>query len=123
MNKKTIFLLLIFLTFFSCNNQNTNACDYLKKGDVCIVIKNRSGNNIKTLAVIHERGKSEMSNISDRENASVSFNSPGESSYKIRVVFENGKMIESKDAYIEGGYKMTQEIKANSIESENYDSY
>lgn len=107
---------------FSCKEDDTS-CKILDKDDVCIILKNRSGKNIKLLELKHERGKNEITNITDNENANISFNSPGESSYTITATFEDGKTVKSTGAYIEGGYKMTEIIHIDKIETKIADLY
>ena len=122
--KTKIFIVISILScqlFFSCK-KNTS-CKNLAKGDVCIILKNRSGKNIKLLELRHERGKNEITNLADSENANISFNSPGESSYTISAVFEDGKTVKSTGAYIEGGYKMTEIIHKDKIETKVADLY
>lgn len=102
--------------FISCREKNTS-CEYLAKGDICVILKNRSGKNIKSLELKHERGKNEIINLANNENANISFNSPGESSYTITASFEDGKVVKSTGTYIEGGYKMTEIIHNDEIES------
>ena len=124
MNLKAFISLLIINCFvlFSCDKANSS-CDNLSKGDVCIILKNRIGKNIKSLEVKHERGKTEMTNLADNENANVTFNSPGESSYRIIVFFEDGQTIKSNGSYIEGDYRMTEIIHSDKIETKVADLY
>lgn len=117
--KSKIFIAISIIScqfLFSCKEENTS-CKNLAKGDVCIILKNRSGKNIKLLEVKHEQSKNEITNISDNENANISFNSLGESSYTITATFEDGKTVKSTGAYIEGGYKMTEIIHNSKIET------
>jgi hypothetical protein len=112
-----IILTIIYLPFSSCKDES-NSCQYLKKGDVCVNLINRSGHNIKLLTLTHERGKNEITNLAYDKVANITFNSPGESSYTITVVFDDGKIIKSNGAYIEGGYKMTEIINRDNIKSD-----
>ena len=121
--KRIILLLIIcFQLIISCNEKNTT-CENLAKGDVCVIIKNRSGKMIESLELEHERGFKRIININDDENVNISFNSPGENSYTLTATFEDGTKIKSTGAYIEGGYKMTEIIHSDKIETKILDLY
>lgn len=121
--KSLVFVLIInCLVFFSCKEANTS-CENLVKDDVCVVLKNRSGRNIKLLELKYGRGKKEIRNLADNENANISFNSPGESSYSLNVIFEDGCTLKSGGTYIEGGYKITEVIHRDRIETKFADLY
>ncbi|MFC4816636.1 hypothetical protein [Flavobacterium sp. GCM10023249] len=115
--KTTLFIataLIPFQLFQSCKEKDTS-CNYLAKGEVCIVLKNRSGKNIQSVELLHENGKSEIVTIKDNENGAISFNSPGENAYTITATFDDGKKVKSKETYIESGYKMIETIHKDTI--------
>jgi hypothetical protein len=113
--KKALVLSLLLL-IYACKSEG-NACKYLEKNDVCIKIINKSGEEIKYLSVKYERGKKEIFNLNNNEKAFISINSPGEGSYMLVVVFENGDIVKSKNTYVEAGYKMTEIIHRKKIET------
>ena len=114
--KKAMVLSLLFFLIYACKSEG-NACKYLEKDDVCIKIINKSGEEIKHLSVNYERGKKEIFNLNNNEKAFISINSPGEGSYMLVAVFENGDIVKSKDTYVEAGYKMTEIIHRKKIET------
>jgi len=123
MKAKTFITIAIICQFlFSCKEKNTS-CEYLAEGAVCITLKNRSGKHIKYLALIHERGTNEMANIADHANANISFHSPGENSYTVTATFEDGQTLKSNGEYIEGGYRITEIIHSDKIETIHNKSY
>ena len=124
MNRITVISILLFSIFsiISCNNSNTT-CKYLAKGDVCIILKNRSGKLIKSLELKHSKIPYKIENFENNQNANISYNSPGESSYLVTVIFENGKTIKSKGSYTEGGYTMTEIIHKDKIETKYVETY
>ncbi len=110
------FLFFSILLIFSCNNSNTT-CEYLAKGDVCVILKNRSGKLIKSVELKHNKKPYKIENLENNQNTNISYNSPGESSYQITVIFADGKIIKSNGSYTEGGYTLTEIIHKNKIET------
>lgn len=110
------FLFIYILLIFSCNNSNTT-CENLANYDVCVIVKNRSGKLIKSMELKHIKKTYKIENLENNQNANISYYSPGESSYQIIVIFENGKRIKSNGSYTEGGYSMTEIINENKIET------
>jgi len=119
--KKYVLLSLLYVFVLACKNEN-NVCKYINRKEVCIKLINKSGQDIKLLTVNNGMKKS-ISNLKDNEEGYISIYSPGESSYKITVIFENGDVIESKGNYVEGGYRMTEIIRQDRIETKSYDFY
>ena len=124
MSNKTSILFLFFsiILIFSCNNSNTT-CEYLAKGDVCVILKNRSGKLIKSVELKHNKKPYKIENLENNQNANISYNSPGESSYQIAVIFADGKIIKWNGSYTEGGYSMTEIIHENKIETKFGSAY
>ncbi len=110
------FLIFSIFFIFSCNNSNTT-CENLAKGEVCVIVKNRSGKLIKSVELKHNKKPYKIENLENNQNANISYNSPGESSYQIAVFFEDGKRIKSNGSYTEGGYTITEIIHQNKIET------
>jgi hypothetical protein len=116
-NKISIsFLFCSVFLILCCNNSNTT-CENLAKGDVCIVVKNRSGKLIKSVELKHSKKRYKIENLENNQNANISYNSPSESSYQIAVIFEDGRVIKSNGSYTEGGYTVTEIIHENKIET------
>lgn len=124
MNNKIFISILFFsiLLIFSCNKSNTT-CEYLAKDDVCVILKNRSGKLIKSLELKHNKEPYKIANLENNQNANISYNSPGESSYQIIIIFEDGKTIKSNGSYTEGGYRMTEIIHEDKIETKYGEIY
>ena len=114
--KKAVLLSLLFFLIYACKSEN-NVCKYLEKDGVCIKIINKSGEKIKHLSVKYEGGKKEIFNLNNNEEAFISINSPGEGSYMLVAVFENGEIVKSKETYVEAGYEMTEIIHLKKIET------
>ena len=122
-NKINILILFLsILSIFSCNNSNTT-CEYLAEGDVCVILKNRSGKLIKSLELKHSKKPYKIENLENNQNANISYNSPGESSYQIVIIFEDGKTMKSNGSYTEGGYRMTEIIHEDKIETKFGETY
>ena len=111
-----LFLFFSIILIFSCNNTNTT-CENLNKGDVCVILKNRSGKLIKLAQLKHSKKPYKIENLENNQNANISYNSPGESSFQIVVIFADGKIIKSNGSYTEGGYTVTEIIYDNKIET------
>ena len=89
----------------------------MKEGDVCVTVKNRSGQNVRELTLSHQQGKITIADLANYRNVNLAFNSFGEGMYKIKVVFDNGKTINNHGVYVEAGYRRTEIIKLDTIES------
>lgn len=120
--KHKIYLLLFICTLASCNENNLS-CEKLTRNEVCVIVKNRSGFVIEKLTVTNGRTKSEITRILDGENGNISLFGPGESSLELEVLFDNGKMIEGIEGYVEGGYTVTEIIHKDSIVSQTLKLY
>lgn len=120
--KHKIYLLLFICILASCIEKNLS-CEKLTRNEVCVIVKNRSGLVIEKLSVTNGRKKSEITRLLDGENGNISLFAPGESSLKLEVLFENGKMIEGMEGYVEGGYTVTEIIRKDSIESQTHKLY
>ncbi len=120
--KHKIYLLFFICILASCNEKNLS-CEKLTRNEVCVVVKNRSGLVIEKFTVTNGLKKSEITRLLDGENGNISLFSPGESSLKLEVLFDNGKMIEGSEGYVEGGYTVTEIIHKDSIVSQTHKLY
>jgi hypothetical protein len=115
MKKKKI-IIIFFILLTACKSEN-NVCSNLKIGEVCIKIINESGYKIKLLELNHERGIKNIVNLKNGDEKYTTIYCPGEGSYIIKAVFDDNKIVKSKENYIEGGYRMTEIIHRDSIKS------
>lgn len=85
-----------------------------------ITLKNNSGKNIKFIKIIDESKQDIqlVENISNGETKALKFYVAGEGSYTMEVTFYDNSTI-SGGAYIETGYKITENIKSDKISAEN----
>jgi hypothetical protein len=84
---------------------------------VRVTVLNKSGQKIKTLILKHERGSIEMKDLSDRESVILIFKNIGENSYRIIAKLDNDSIVSSRGEYIESGYRRTETIFCDSIET------
>jgi hypothetical protein len=84
---------------------------------VRVTIINSTGQTIKKVILEHENGTYEISKLLDKNETKVIFRNAGEGSYKVTASFENDSTLKSKEAYIEGGYRMTETITAKDIKT------
>ena len=85
-----------------------------------ITLKNNSNKNIKSVKIIDDRNKNNQNieNIKNGESKKVKFHiAGGEAGYTLEVIFEDGTIITGGAGYIEKGYRITETIKSNKIES------
>lgn len=85
---------------------------------VTVKLHNVSGKEIVSLRLVHEHGLVEVANLATGTTRTVRFYAPGESSYKITMVFSDGRSLESREAYVEAGYSITETITAVEIKTE-----
>ena len=107
--------MLLFL-FQSCKEEN-NSSLFSTKNEVNIILKNRSGKKINSVLLQHEKGTKKYLSLTNNTNATITFNTPGENAYTLTVTFDDGKKIQSKETYIESGYRMIETIHRDKIET------
>jgi hypothetical protein len=86
---------------------------------VTVEIHNISGKEIDSLRLVHEHGTVEVAHLPADATRSVRFYAPGESSYKIALVFSDGQALEGGAGYVEAGYSTTETITASEIKSDH----
>jgi flagellar hook assembly protein FlgD len=91
----------------------------IPKDYVRVTVDNKSGQNIKTLTLKHERGSIEMKNLSDVESVNLMFKNRGENSYRIIAKFDNDSVVSSSGNYVEAGYRTTEIIFADRVNTES----
>jgi len=85
---------------------------------VTVQLKNSSSQKIASVHLDHEYGSLSVTNIEPGGSRKVRFYSPGESSYKIKVIFANGSTISGGAGYVEAGYGVTEVITDTLIKSD-----
>lgn len=85
---------------------------------VTVKLHNVSGKEIVSLRLVHEHGLVEVANLATGATRTVRFYAPGESSYKITMVFSDGRSLEGGAGYVEAGYSITETIAAGEIKTE-----
>jgi hypothetical protein len=88
-----------------------------------IKIENKSSKEIKAVDVIHETrrfGKVEyrISDIPPGKERAFRVYVPAESSYKLLVTFADGGQLTGGQGYVESGYKITETVKDNKVETD-----
>ena len=87
-----------------------------------MTVLNQSGHSAKFLSLKHERGNVEIGAILNNSEVSVVFESPGENSYILTAILDNGDTLKSNGTYSEGGYRLTEVITSKSIRTK-FDKY
>ncbi len=90
----------------------------IPNGYVRVTVENKSGQNVKTLTLKHENGSIEMKNLPSEENVNLIFKNGGENSYKIFAKFDNDSIISSNGEYVESGYRLTEIIFEDRINTD-----
>lgn len=84
---------------------------------VLVTIINSTGQTIKKVILEHENGTYEINKLLDKNETKVILRNAGEGSYKLTASFENDSTLKSKEAYIEGSYRMTETITSKEIKT------
>lgn len=91
----------------------------IPNGYVRVKVINESGQNIKTLILKHENGSIEMKKLFNQESVNLIFKNGGENSYQIFATLNNDSIVSSKGNYVEAGYRSTEIIFADKVETKN----
>ena len=89
---------------------------------VSIDLVNKSGKDIRTIDIIHEMGgagdiRHQISDLRTGKQRRIKIWVPAESGYRLIVTFADQKQLTGGSGYIEPGYKVTETIKYDKIES------
>ncbi len=84
---------------------------------VTVELENISSQKITSAALNHESGSVVVKDINSHSSRLVHFYTPGESSYRLQVTFEDGHVISSEGAYVEAGYHIQEKINESSIQT------
>jgi hypothetical protein len=90
---------------------------------VAIEFINKSGKEIKTVEIIHEIGRFAeiqhgITSLAPNQKRQIRIWAPAESSYKLIVTFADQKQLTGGQGYIEPGYKVTETIERDKINSD-----
>jgi hypothetical protein len=92
--------------------------DPIPNGYIRVTVVNQTGQLIKSLTLKHEKGNIEMKNLLDRDRAKLIFKNGGENSYQIIATLDNDSTVSSRGEYVESGYKRTEIIYSDRIETD-----
>ena len=106
-------LLLLCIVFASCGD--IVSCGFLDNDEVCVTVLNQSGNKVNSLRVFHEDGQEKVLDIENESQASITFKIAGESSFSLSANLDNDELLESRDVYIEGGFRRTAIVLRDTI--------
>jgi hypothetical protein len=87
---------------------------------VGVTLHNASGKRIESLRLTHEHGIVEITNLSAGSFRVLRFYAPAESSYRIKVVYSDGEVLESDGRYVQASDAETVTITGKDITSENH---
>lgn len=92
--------------------------DPIPSAYVRVTVVNQSGQLIKSLILKHEKGNIEMKDLRDRDHVKLFFKNGGENSYQIIATLANDSTVSSRGEYVESGYKRTEIIYNDRIETD-----
>jgi hypothetical protein len=117
----TILILLTLLGIVACNSEEKCDCS---RERVCITIINSTGQPIKNVRLLtHGISKEASGLIETDDKTCFSFNSPGENSFNLTAILNNGETVISTEVYSEGGYKFIGTISNDTIKIEYNNNY
>ncbi len=110
-------VIAIIINFFllSCSKK----CGSFSREYVCVTISNQSGYKIEKLIVRNQYSDELLTGIENASQKSLLIRNPGEGSYSITAVFENGLRVTRKETYVEGGYSVTEVVTQEVIKTEH----
>ena len=85
---------------------------------VSVRLQNAANQAIASVQLEHEHGSLTVASIAPGDSRKVYFHAPGESSYRIRVVFADGHPVAGGAGYVEPGYSVTETISETEIKSD-----
>lgn len=90
---------------------------------VVVEVLNSSDKRINELQLRHSHGLAQLTDIASGERKNLAFYVPGESGYKIRVVFADQQVLEGGAGYVQSGSKWSEIITAKEIKSQYVGNY
>ena len=85
---------------------------------VMVTFKNKSGQEIEQIILVHEGGIAKKNAIGPGDKATILFYSPGENALQTTIEFADGKTLRGRGTYTEGGYCLIQTIYTDSVVTE-----
>lgn len=108
MKKLMILLITFILGFFTARIIIPGSQVYLR-------VINQSNLKVKSVIIQQEEKTISINNLAKNDNMLITLTLKGEGSYQMKVILENGKILESQGGYIESGYWIEETIKQDSI--------
>jgi hypothetical protein len=90
---------------------------------VVLEVSNSAGKTISNLEVTTTHGLTRLADIASGETRSLAFYVPGESSFKIHIMFADRTILEGGVGYIWSGGKWSATITAEAISSQFIGEY
>lgn len=107
--KKLMILLITFIVgFFTARIIIPGSQVYLR-------VINQSNLKVKSVIIQQAEKRISINNLAKNDNMLITLTLKGEGSYQMKVILENGKILESQGGYIESGYWIEETIKQDSI--------
>ncbi|MBH0199820.1 MAG: hypothetical protein HP497_10450 [Nitrospira sp.] len=85
---------------------------------ITVNLHNDSTKEISSLRLTHEHGLIDVQKMAAGATRTLRFFAPAESSYKITLVFTDGKSLEGRSTYVEAGYSISETITQEEIKTE-----
>lgn len=115
--KKTfiIFTILTLTGVVACENKHKCECS---SENVCVTLINSTGQIIETVKLIHEKGNIATGQLAIDNETCILFKSPGENSFSLTAILNNGDSLISTAGYCEGGYRFIATATKDTIKIE-----
>ena len=84
---------------------------------VRVMVVNKSNHEVKLLTLIHQGGEMKIQKFCKGESEKLLFRNRGEGTYHIIAILDSDTTLTSKELYIEGGYRTTENIYNDHIQS------
>jgi hypothetical protein len=114
---KNLLIVSLLATLICGCTRNPCSCS---REDVCIFIKNETGQQIKRVELLMSGSLRTIEREIQEESAfCLSLKSPGENSFKLEATLKDGKTVTSVENYSEGGYEFNATVLPDKIVIEN----
>lgn len=105
-------LMILFITFIL---GFLTARIIIPGSQVYLRVINQSNLKVKYVIIQQAEKTISVNNLAKNDNMLITLTLKGEGSYQMKVILENGKILESQGGYIESGYWIEETIKQDSI--------
>lgn len=85
---------------------------------VTVIVTNTSGKTIASVRLEHERGVEVLETLAQGDSKAVRFKAGGETSYRLRVRFDDGSELAGGGGYAEAGYEFSETISDSAIKTD-----